>query len=64
MYDEETEQEKPDAAEHIKQLNADMKVRDNKPQIQARQALGLIRECDIKRRHNTRKLQYVPSNMD
>jgi transposase len=64
VYYEETEEEKLAAEAHIKRLNEDTKVRDNKLQIQAREALSLAGESDINKRYNTRKLQYVPSKMD
>lgn len=49
---------------HIQELNADQKTRDNKVQIYARRALGKLGEADTNRRYNTRKKQYVPSQMD
>ena len=64
IYYKETEEEKSKADVHIKQLNKDQRLRDNKAQIYARQALNTIRELDINKRYNTQKKQYVPSAMD
>jgi hypothetical protein len=64
VYYPETEAEKAAAEVHIQQLNADQKTRDNKLQIYARQGLNQLGESDVNRRYNTRKQQYIPSQMD
>ena len=64
IYYPETDAEKEVAEVHIQELNADQKTRDNKLQIQARRALDNLGEADVNRRDNTRKKQYIPSQMD
>ena len=64
VYFMESKEEKAAAQIHIKALNKDTKTCNNKLQIQAQQALDLRGDSNVNRRYNTRKLQYVPSQMD
>ena len=64
VYYPETDQEKVDTEAHIKESHRDQKTRDDKLQIYARRALNQLDESDVNRCYNTRKKQYVPSNMD
>ena len=64
MYYPETEEEKQLADVQLKRENADQKVRDNKLQHYAREALTQCSDSDVNHRYNTRKKQYVPSKMD
>ena len=64
VYYCETKKEKQAAEVALKQENKDVKTRDNKLQIYARQSLSQLSESDVNNRYNTRKKQYVPSQMD
>ena len=64
VYHAETDQEKAQAEAHIQYLNHDARIRDNKLQIYARASLDTPGESDANSRYNTRKRQYVPSQMD